>query len=273
MGGLFIEQGPIVQVKSRDRAPFVYEDKDPRVQFDGKLIVMVNSFSASASEIMAAAIQDYDRGIIVGSASTFGKGTVQRFVDLDLFLRGETDLKPLGEVKLTTQKFYRINGGATQRKGVIPDIILPDAYSLLEIGEKDREFSLKWDEIAPQPYQKWSKSYDINRLRQASQARVDANPSFSLIEENALRFKSRQDKEAFSLNLETFQKNQERLKEEDAKFADIEHEIEGLEVSIPKMDRSNVDADEARQDRWNKFLERLSKDPYVYESLMIIKDM
>ncbi|MEL6590878.1 MAG: S41 family peptidase, partial [Bacteroidota bacterium] len=136
MAGLFIDKGPIVQVKSRDRAPYILADKDPRVQYDGPLIIMVNSLSASASEILAAAIQDYDRGVIVGSASTFGKGTVQRFVDLDKFLRGQADLKPLGELKLTTQKFYRIDGGATQHRGVIPDIVLPDNYSLLEIGEK-----------------------------------------------------------------------------------------------------------------------------------------
>lgn len=273
MGGLFIEKGPIVQVKSRDRAPYVYEDKDPQVQYEGKLIVMVNSFSASASEILAAAIQDYGRGVIVGSESTFGKGTVQRFVNLDLFLRGQADLKPLGEVKLTTQKFYRINGGATQRKGVIPDIVLPDAYSLLDMGEKEREYSMKWDEIEPEPYQMWEKGYDMARLRQASQERVDANPTFDLIEENAKRLKSRRDEESYSLNLETYEQNRADRKAEDKKFENIRQKIDGLQVSMLDVDQQEIAGNESSEDRWDKFIKRLEKDPYLFESLMIMKDM
>ena len=135
---------------------------------------------------MAAAIQDYDRGIIVGSPSTFGKGTVQRFVDLDQFIRGGSNIKPLGEMKLTTQKFYRIDGGATQLKGVIPDIVLPDEYSLLDLGEKEQEHSMKWDEISAVPYATWEKpvSSKVEKLRASSQERVEANSTFNLIQEN-----------------------------------------------------------------------------------------
>ncbi|MEL7342220.1 MAG: S41 family peptidase, partial [Bacteroidota bacterium] len=146
MSGYFIEQGPIVQVRSKRGRPQVLSDSDPDVLYDGPLVIMVNSFSASASEIMAAALQDYDRAIVVGTTS-YGKGTVQRFVDLDNILRGnQTD--PLGDIKLTIQKFYRINGGATQHRGVVPDIILPDQYSQLEIGEREQEYSMPWDEIS-----------------------------------------------------------------------------------------------------------------------------
>jgi carboxyl-terminal processing protease len=273
MAGLFIEKGPIVQVKSRDRAPHILEDKDPRVQYDGPLVVLVNSLSASASEIMAAAIQDYGRGVIVGSESTFGKGTVQRFVNLDNFLRGQTDLKPLGEVKLTTQKFYRIDGGATQLRGVVPDIILPDAYSLIDMGEKEREFSMKWDEIEPVPYQAWDATFDLNRLRKNSTQRVETNSTFGLIEENAKRLKSRRDKDHYSLNLATYQAERKAMKKEDAQFEEIEKEISDLQVSMLAVDQQEIAGSEADEDRWNKFIENLGKDPYVYEALMIMKDM
>jgi carboxyl-terminal processing protease len=136
MAGIFIEKGPIVQVKNRDNKPFVYEDRDETVLYKGPLVILVNSFSASASEIMAAALQDYGRAIIVGTApSTFGKGTVQRFFNLDQIVPAKyTELGELGSVKITIQKFYRINGGSNQLKGVIPDIILPGAYSYMEVG-------------------------------------------------------------------------------------------------------------------------------------------
>ena len=127
MAGLFIEMGPIVQIKGREGAPYIMSDLDPRVQFDGPMVIMVNSLSASASEILAAAMQDYGRAVIIGSASTYGKGTVQRFIELDAFLpESMKNLSPLGSMKLTIQKFYRVDGGATQLKGVIPDIVLPE---------------------------------------------------------------------------------------------------------------------------------------------------
>ncbi|HKK80218.1 MAG TPA: S41 family peptidase, partial [Phaeodactylibacter sp.] len=136
MTGLFIEKGPVVQVKARGRDPEVLRDVDSRVQYDGQLIVMVNSYSASASEILAAALQDYDRALIVGSPSTYGKGTVQRFINLDRTIRGFSEVKPLGELKLTTQKFYRIDGGSTQLRGVTPDIVLPDNFYYIKTGER-----------------------------------------------------------------------------------------------------------------------------------------
>ena len=147
MAGLFIEKGPVVQVKGRFGRPHVLDDRDPSVHYDGPLVVLVNSSSASASEIMAAAMQDYKRGIVAGTP-TFGKGTVQRFYNLDNFLRGDGNgVKPLGAIKLTTQKFYRINGDATQLKGVTPDVVLPDAYTYIDRGEKEQEYSMPWDEI------------------------------------------------------------------------------------------------------------------------------
>lgn len=144
MSGFFVEEGPIVQVKSRTRKAEVLSDDDPGVQYSGPLIVMVNQFSASASEILAAALQDYGRAVIVGTGtSTFGKGTVQRFFDLDAVIRGNPEVKPLGEIKLTVQKFFRVNGGSTQLRGVTPDIVLPDNWLYLETGEKEEDFPME----------------------------------------------------------------------------------------------------------------------------------
>ncbi|MFK7921288.1 MAG: carboxy terminal-processing peptidase [Bacteroidia bacterium] len=273
MAGLFIDKGPIVQVKSRDRAPYIMTDKDPSIQYDGPLIIMVNTLSASASEILAAAIQDYDRGVIVGSASTYGKGTVQRFVNLDNFLRGETDLKPLGELKLTTQKFYRIDGGATQHRGVIPDIVLPDNYSLLEIGEKEGEYSMPWDEIDPVPFRTWENRPKVKQLRAKSEERIKGNATFSLITENATRFKTRRDKDIYPLQITAFRAEKAAMTTEDKRFENIRPEIEGLSVDFLSSDLSYIESETSRKDRWDKMQKALNADPYVYESLMIMKDM
>ncbi|MEO0468987.1 MAG: carboxy terminal-processing peptidase, partial [Bacteroidota bacterium] len=273
MSGLFIDKGPIVQVKSRQRDPDILPDTDAGVHYDGPLIIMVNSLSASASEIMAAAIQDYGRGIIIGSKSTFGKGTVQRFLNLDQLYRGPDDVKPLGEVKLTTQKFYRINGGATQLKGVVPDIVLPDEYSRLDLGEKDREFSMAWDEIDPVAYEKWDANYNISKLRAASEARVAENPTFQLILENAERLKRRQDQRDYQLNLEEFRTETDQLSEESKKYEDLEKEIEALKIESLSADIDYIEADDSRKERREKWLKQIQSDPYVYEALLVMKDM
>ncbi|MEL6926775.1 MAG: carboxy terminal-processing peptidase, partial [Bacteroidota bacterium] len=206
MSGLFIEEGPIVQVKARESSADVLEDTDPSVQYDGPLVVMVNSFSASASEILAAALQDYGRAVIVGSNSTFGKGTVQRFFDLDRAIRGNAEVKPLGEVKVTIQKFYRINGGSNQLKGVIPDIVLPDRYHYLKLGEKENEYAMQWSSIEPVDYSQSVTSLDnMDKIKAASQTRVENDPTFGLILESAKRLKEQRDDTDYTLNLKEFQ--------------------------------------------------------------------
>ena len=127
MAGLFINSGPIVQIKNRAQQAQVLADNDTSIYYNGPLVVLVNGYSASASEIFAAAIQDYKRGVIMGS-TTYGKGTVQQIFDLDDYVSASfKDLKPLGSVKITISKFYRIDGGTTQRDGVTPDVTVPDA--------------------------------------------------------------------------------------------------------------------------------------------------
>lgn len=167
MVGFFIPEGPIVQVKDREGNPSILRDRDRSVLYDGPLAVMVNEFSASASEIFAAAIQDYGRGIVIGSSSTYGKGTVQRNIGLDqangMFSK---DMGEIGTLKLTLQKFYRINGGSTQLKGVTPHIILPDQYENLKYREKDNPDALPWDEIQKASYPIVGSANETNMVRQ-----------------------------------------------------------------------------------------------------------
>ncbi|HVA97365.1 MAG TPA: carboxy terminal-processing peptidase, partial [Bacteroidia bacterium] len=183
MVGLFINKGPIVQVKRRGATAISLNDNDPSVTYDGPLVVMVNTNSASASEIFAAAIQDYKRGIIIGSQS-FGKGTVQQFFNLDDYLSGSYDsLKPMGSIKITIEKFYRINGGATQIKGVTPDIVLPYVYQYIDEREKDQDYPLPWDKIDSAKYQTWNDpAINYSKIEAESQKRVDANPTYKLMD-------------------------------------------------------------------------------------------
>jgi carboxyl-terminal processing protease len=178
--GLFIDKGPVVQVRNRFELPQIHRDTHPGALYEGNLVVLVNEFSASASEIAAAAIQDYKRGIIVGSPHTFGKGTVQRFLPFDEMIRQKEELKPLGDLKITIQKFYRINGGATQLKGVESDIVLPDAYDLLDIGEKDMDYPMEWDEIPRADYLELTPKYDFLKIKQFSSNRVLSDTSFQI---------------------------------------------------------------------------------------------
>jgi carboxyl-terminal processing protease len=275
MAGYFIDKGPIVQVKSRNEEPEVLSDPYAGVEYDGKLVIMVNSFSASASEIMAAAIQDYGRGVIIGSESTFGKGTVQRFYNLDDLVRVSPEVRPLGEVKMTTQKFYRINGGATQLRGVESDIVLPDNYSLLELGEKEEKHSMAWDEIAPAAYSAWpgALSTQLPALRAASRQRLSASPAFARIQENAERFKERQDRNRYSLRLSDYSAEQKNIEEEAKKYRDLLQPIEPFQIGHLAADQASILADSVRSKRYATWHEGLKKDVYVYEALQVMKDL
>ena len=159
-------------------------DRDKKIEWDGPLVIMVNSFSASASEILAAAIQDYKRGIIIGSKQTYGKGTVQNVIDLNQFVRSSST-GDLGALKTTTQKFYRINGGSTQLEGVSSDIVMPDRYAYLKMGERDVENAMPWDKIDPANYNVWKNNANFEKAIAESKKRIATNPQFKLIEENA----------------------------------------------------------------------------------------
>jgi carboxyl-terminal processing protease len=273
MTGFFIPSGPVVQVKSKESKADVLRDPDSRTQYDGALIVMVNNMSASASEIIAAALQDYGRAIIVGTKSTYGKGTVQRFFDLDMGLRGYEEFKPLGEVKITTQKFYRINGGSTQLKGVTPDIILPDQYHYLEIGEREEDYAMEWTEIAPVGYEpQKSRLQSIDLLRKKSEDRVKSDPSFQMVLKNALRIKKQRDQSIMPLSLNAYKqllKNQEKEAQE---FRDAFKNYQIKSVENLATDLAEINADSAKITRNIAFKESVGKDIYLRESLLILND-
>ncbi len=274
MTGLFIKEGPIVQVKSRSGNPQIYPDKDPEVRFTGPLIVMVNAYSASASEIIAAALQDYGRAIIVGSSSTFGKGTVQRFYSLDRELQGVSTEGPLGDLKLTVQKFYRINGGSTQLKGVIPDIILPDRFKYVETGEKELEYPMAWTDIPPVPYKQ--DIVDLTpkaQIQKNSEARIAQSTAFDLVDENAQRIKGLRDQSSFPLHLEKFRSVIKSQEAEANKYKNIFGDIEGLNVYNHPEDMEYIQLDSSRIGRNEDWMKNLHKDGYLDETLWIMRDM
>ena len=274
MSGLFIEEGPIVQVKARNRKPEVLTDDDPSVQYDGPLIVMVNEFSASASEILAAALQDYGRAVIVGSNNTFGKGTVQRFFDLDSAIRGNEELKPLGEVKMTIQKFYRINGGSTQLKGVTPDIILPDNFTYIPTGEQDNEYAMEWTEIPAVDYEQNVRPVDnLSLLVTKSKKRVANSGVFQKVDANAKRLKAQRDDTNSTLGIKEYLTEIDMLEKEAEVYEDIFTPIEALTVKNLAVDVDEINVDDSKKARNEDWLKSIKKDAYIQEALHIIKDM
>ena len=220
MVGLFISDGPIVQVKGHEGAQTM-SDNDTTVQYRGPLVVLVNGGSASASEIFAAAIQDYKRGIIMGSL-TYGKGTVQQMFNLDDYINPQfKDLAPLGSVKITISKFYRINGGTTQKDGVTPDIPMPDAYQYLYPKEKDEDCPIVSDKIQRVPYTYWTSPPEVSKLQNDFEQRTDNDSIFQLIHDQALVYKKRHDKTMYSLNIDEFRKSEKEQTDEDKKFERI----------------------------------------------------
>lgn len=275
MSGLFYEEGPVVQVKPRTRKAYVHKDDDSKVQYDGPLIIMVNQNSASASEILAAALQDYGRAIIVGSTSTFGKGTVQRFFDLDRAISGGSDIKPLGNLKISVQKFYRVDGGSTQLRGVNSDIVLPDSYHFIERGEKEYDNALEWDEIQPKEY--GQSVVQLNHLRELkinSNARVESNEDFQLILENAKRLKENRDFSNYPLDLDKYIKLMAERKSEGDKFSKLmKEDIEDLVIANLVADIEYINSDESKTARNDEWLKSMKKDFYLSETLQIMKDM
>jgi len=274
MSGLFIEKGPVVQVKGKRGNPIILEDKDPSVVWDGPLAIVVNEFSASASEILAAAMQDYDRAVIIGSKATFGKGTVQRFVDLDYYLPQQFNyLKPLGSVKLTIQKFYRITGKSTQWEGVKSDIVIPDVYSAMDVGEKELDFALPWDEIRAKSFEKWEEKPKVSKLLEASNKRINNSPIFEKIGQNAARMKEQRENTIHTLNLEDFMKEQKLLDEESEAFNNLDTKQEHLVINPIDVITPETRLDSIRVEGLEKWRNELQENVYVSEALNVISDM
>jgi carboxyl-terminal processing protease len=231
MVGLFIKTGPVVQVRGRDQRPQIDADNDSTVVYNGPLLVLINGYSASASEIFAAAIQDYKRGIIMGSTS-YGKGTVQQFFNLDDYVApAYASYKPLGSIKITVSKFYRIDGGSTQRDGVTPDIALPDAYESVYEKEKDSEYPINWDKISPAPYHVWNNPPNMNYLRNETNKLVDQDSAYTLIKEEEKAFKKQKENTTYSLNIDEYRKQEKEHTDQYKKFEAINKPRAGVLVS------------------------------------------
>ena len=273
MAGLFLPSGPMVQVRDGQGRIQMQTDKDSRVQYSGPLVLLVNKYSASASEILAAAMQDYHRGVIMGTTSTYGKGTVQRVFDLDEAVPSElSSIKPIGSLKLTTQKFYRVNGGSTQFKGVVSDIVVPDLYSYLDDGEKESDYPLKWDEIQPARYQPWNSPPAIDKLRANSKARVAANPSFKVMEEMVRSMRKRKDETVVSLKLTTYRAEQQQAKAISDRYEAAQKATTDLVFSPLAADVRAVNGDTVKLNRAARTTRGLKKDITIGEAVAVIQD-
>ncbi len=272
MGGLFISKGPIVQVKYKTEKPYVMKDRDPQTHWEKPLVIMVNEFSASASEILAAAMQDYQRAVIVGSPHTHGKGTVQRFIDLNRMVRNGSH-GDLGAVKLTTQKFYRINGESTQLKGVIPDIILPDFFSYLETGEKEYQYALEWDKIEAQEYQKFDLKIDLQDIIAKSKSRVNKDSTFIQTEQVAQTWKKDKENTNYSLQINRYINDMRKRKEQRKFQNNLYKKIEAFDLQSLSADWPTLAADSNKFSTFEKWRKELQKDHHLFESLQIAEDL
>ncbi|RDI15877.1 carboxy terminal-processing peptidase [Flavobacterium sp. AG291] len=268
--GLFVPQGPVVQVKSAGKQKEVLNDTDSSVLYDGPLVVLVNNFSASASEIFAAAIQDYHRGIIMGSKHTYGKGTVQNLIDLNQFVRNNS-MGDLGALKTTTQKFYRINGGSTQREGVMSDIVMPDRYSYIDMGERDVDNAMPWDKIDPANYKPLAANF--SGVIASSKQRMANNAQFKLMDENAKWVFEKKDENTFSLNIDKFKADVAKSEATAKKFKVLNDYKNNLTFEALPYEKALFAKEPLLAEKKQRWYESLSKDIYVEEALNVLGDM
>ena len=273
MAGLFIDQGPMVQIRNKEGRSQILADEVPGTIYNGPLVVMVNEFSASASEIFAGAIQDYKRGIVMGSTSTYGKGTVQRNVPFGKPLDDLGIQTEYGAVKLTFQKFYRVTGSSTQRKGVVPDVILPDEYEFLKYREKDNESSLPWDEMERAKFQVWPNNSAIAAIAAKANDKI-ANDTSMIAFKKTLAWVSTQMDRPVHLKLDkyiafrkqlqsTMIQNDNRLKLKDS-----------MQVTALKADYNKFynNPDKTKQDRYQAWLKVIAKDAQINEASKLLSE-
>ena len=272
MAGMFIKNGPVVQVKYFDKEKQVLSDRDRSILWTGPLVILVNEGSASASEILAAAMQDYKRAIIIGGNQTWGKGTVQNVFPLNRMVRGNTN-GDLGALRYTTQKYYRINGGSVQLEGVKSDINVPYRYKYLDFGEKDSENPLEWDEIDNVDYTTWQSNFDFDQAIQKSKDRMSNNEYLKLVDENAKWIKAVRDDKLINLNYDKFKKELEENLSETKKFDalndfSMNFNFKSLPYEIDLIEKDSVLG--IKRKRWHK---SLNKDVYIEEALNVLSDL
>lgn len=272
IAGLFIKEGPVVQVASAGAQKEVLKDTNKEVVWDGPLVILVNELSASASEILAAAMQDYKRGIIIGSEQSYGKGTVQNMVDLNRWLR-KNDMGDMGALKLTTQKFYRVNGGSTQLEGVKSDVVMPDRYSYIDIGERDYDNPLPYDKISPADYDTWDGYIDYEGTINRSKARMTMSTQLSLIDENAKWIKKSRDENMVALNFDEYVAEIDRRKEETKKFDAIDTYDNKLNYASLPYELALMKQDTTLREKRKRWHKNLAGDIYVEEAVNVLQDL
>ncbi|WP_343330764.1 carboxy terminal-processing peptidase [Polaribacter staleyi] len=270
ISGLFINEGPIVQVKYRGENPIIKKDIDPKIQWDGAVVVLVNEFSASASEIFAAAMQDYKRAVIMGGNQTYGKGTVQSVLPINQFTKYDKDL---GALKMTIQKFYRINGGSTQIEGVYSDIAMPDRYSYMKFGERDLSGALAWDKVKQADYVQTNTYQNFSDVIYNSKQRIATDTKFKLINEYAKWLKKKQDDTSYTLNYKVFEKENAANEKDAEKFKAVFDYKSDLKFTSPEYEVPLFKKDTTLADKRLAWHKNLSKDVYVYEALNVLSEL
>jgi len=272
IAGFFIDKGPVVQVRDAKNNTEVLKDSDSNVIWDKPLVILVNELSASASEILAAAMQDYERAVVIGSKQTYGKGTVQNVVDLNRWMRNSS-FGDMGALKITTQKFYRINGGSTQLKGVESDVAVPDRYSYIDIGERDYENPMPWDKIAPANYDVWNGYSNLNQVIKTSKKRLSSNSQIQMIDENAKWIQSQRNQNNFSLNYENYSEDIAKVEEMSKKFEKIDNYSSNLTYESLPYEAALMSKDSSLTQKRKRWHESLSKDVYVEEAIQVLQDL
>ena len=272
MAGLFIKEGPIVQIKSTDRGREVLKDTDRSISWEGPLVILVNELSASASEILAAAMQDYKRAIVIGSKQTYGKGTVQNILDLNRFIRNNTKGN-IGALKVTTQKFYRVNGSSTQQEGVSSDIVMVDRYSYIGVGEKDQNNSLPWDKISPTKIQAWDNYIDYDSTIVKSKQRMEQNKYIQLIDENARWLKKQRDDQSYTLNHSEYKKEIARDSAYLERFRPLGEYKNALIFKSLPYEQMLFKKDTILKEKRSRWHTALETDVYIEEGVNVLEDL
>ncbi len=286
MSSIFVGKGPVVQVKNSNASVATLRSQmTDTALYSGPFAIMVNEGSASASEILAACMQDYKRAVIVG-APTYGKGTVQKMVALDEMLNPVTRMQlqngadsaepSLGELKLTMEKFYRVSGGSTQLKGVVPDITLPDALDYLDdedLGERRNKSALPYDEIPAASYKPTNSYGDLEKLAKDSKGRISKNPAFQLIEETAATRKKKMDDRSVSLNEKQYRKEQEEITTISKKLEEVQKKAATLDMMSLAADKERINLDSNSINKNKDWLKNVSKDIYIAETVNIVNEM
>ena len=271
MTGLFIEKGPVVQVKSIGNRKQVLYDRNPEIVWDGPLVVLINEMSASASEILAAALQDYKRAVIIGSEKSFGKGTVQNIIDLNKFISNSNF--DMGAIKITTDKFYRINGESVQLEGVKSDVIIPDSYMYIFNGERDEKNPLQWDKIDAAYYTKWNGFQNINFITSNAQSRINSNNYHKLISKRAEWIKEQRDNKIIPLNFSSYKDYTESTIKKNKLFESISDYSNNLNFKLLKTEKEFIMSNKELLSNRNRWHKNLKRDIFISEGVNVLEQI